>query len=430
MKPRTKLDRKIVELSEKIQPITQKQIDYAYKHCFAPIAFRTKKTTHCMECGHSFTTDGTITHCPLCGIKLNYLDTRKQKDSFIEYFCIVNKVSDMMVLRMFIIYKHLRVNSVPYHLIVEVVQNWITPSGDDKIMARKMAYMNDNWNLCSKIEIRRPRNTFTYYNADKYMIHPIAVYPHKCTLPILKRNGFKGDFHDIAPLRFIKELIHNTQFETLLKAKQYDLLKRAHRHIPLIIWNAIKICIRNNYIVKDATMWWDYVDMLITTGKDTHNAKYVCPVNLKKEHDKLVAKRRAREDRERAERNRIQYEKDLKNIALAEDEYQRQKKQFLDILISDGEVEISTLKTVEEFKKEGDLLHHCVFTNQYYKKEDSLILSARKDDKKLETVEVSLRDMRIVQCQGLYNKNTPYHDKIINLITKNIHQIKQCTQKR
>lgn len=433
MKPRTKLERKIVELSEKLQPITPEQVAYAYKHCFAPIAFRTKKATHCLECGGSFLTDNTITHCPLCGVKLNYSDTRKQKDSQTEYFCIVNKASDMLVLRMFIVHKHLRVKSVPYHLIVEVVQNWFTLNGSEKIMARKLRFMSNNpddWDLSSKIEIRSPQNRFVYYSADKYMIHPIAIYPHKCTLPLLKRNGFKGNFHGIAPVRFINHLIHDTQFETLLKARQYALLKRAHTHIPLIIWNAMKICIRNNYIVKDEVIWWDYIDMLITSGKDTHNAKYVCPANLRKEHDKLVTKRRAIEERERAERNRIHYEQNLKDIAQAEEEYQKHKKQFFDILISDGELEISPLKTVEEFKRESDILKHCVFTSSYYKKRDSLILSAHKGDKKLETIEVSLRDMRIVQCQGPHNKNTPYHNQIINLITKNIHQIQQRSQKQ
>lgn len=432
MKPKTKLERRIVELSEKLQPIAHKQINYAHKNCFTPVAYRTKSVSHCLECGHSFTTNNAILNCPLCGVKLNYTDTRKRQVSEQQYFCIVNKVQDMLVLRMFIIYKHSKVSSPPRHVIVEVVQNWIDSTSHYKVMARKARFMCSygEWDLGSKIEIRNPRDSYTRNEASKYIINPIAVYPHKCTLPILTRNGFKGDFHSIAPVSFIRQLIYNPQFETLLKAKQYDLLRRNHNGFPLIIWQAIRICIRNNYIVKDAIMWRDYIDKLIDFNKDVRNAKYVCPIDLRAEHDKLLAKERVISERLRAEGLRRKHEQDLKDIKEAETMYQQQKKRFMDILISDGELEISPLQSVEEFKKEGDTLRHCVFSNRYYKKENSLILSAHKGNEKIETIEISLNDLQIIQCHGAQNKSTKYHDQIINLINKNIHQIRQRTQKQ
>ena len=69
-------------------------------------------------------------------------------------------------------------------------------------------------------------------------------------------------------------------------------------------------------------------------------------------------------------------------------------------------------------------MHHCVFTNEYYLKKQSLILSARIDGKRIETIEVLLETMKVIQYRGLQNKNTEYHDRIIDLVHRNIKQIK------
>ena len=69
--------------------------------------------------------------------------------------------------------------------------------------------------------------------------------------------------------------------------------------------------------------------------------------------------------------------------------------------------------------------HHCVFTNNYHLREDSLILSACVDGKQMETVEVSLSKLKVVQARGVCNKNTEYHDEIIRLVNKNMKQIKK-----
>ena len=47
------------------------------------------------------------------------------------------------------------------------------------------------------------------------------------------------------------------------------------------------------------------------------------------------------------------------------------------------------LDSVEAIRQEGEAMHHCVFTNEYYLKADSLILSATIDGKRIETIEVS-----------------------------------------
>ena len=83
------------------------------------------------------------------------------------------------------------------------------------------------------------------------------------------------------------------------------------------------------------------------------------------------------------------------------------------------------LESVAEFAEEGTAMHHCVWSNEYYLKKDSLILSATIDGKRIETVEVSLKTFEVVQCRGLCNENTEYHDRIIALVNKNANLIRE-----
>jgi len=75
--------------------------------------------------------------------------------------------------------------------------------------------------------------------------------------------------------------------------------------------------------------------------------------------------------------------------------------------------------------QEGEKMHHCVFTNEYFKKKDCLILSARIGKKHIETVEVNLKTLQVVQSRGVCNKNTEYHNRIIGLVKQNIGLIRQ-----
>lgn len=67
--------------------------------------------------------------------------------------------------------------------------------------------------------------------------------------------------------------------------------------------------------------------------------------------------------------------------------------------------------------------HHCV--GGYYSKADSLILTACIDGKKMETIEVSLSKLQVIQSRGVCNKNTEYHNQIVQLVEKNIPLIEQ-----
>lgn len=93
-------------------------------------------------------------------------------------------------------------------------------------------------------------------------------------------------------------------------------------------------------------------------------------------------------------------------------------------VLTDGDIEISPLKTVNDFYCEGSALHHCVFTMGYYKRKDSLILGAKVNGERTETIEVSLKDFSVSQCRGKNNMDSPYHKRIMSLMSSNLGRLR------
>ena len=111
----------------------------------------------------------------------------------------------------------------------------------------------------------------------------------------------------------------------------------------------------------------------------------------------------------------------LKEIAQEEEKYRESKSKFFGIAIKVDDIDISVLKSVMDIFDEGEAMHHCVYDNGYYKKNDSIILSARRNGDRVETVEYSLKKREVVQSRGVCNKNTEYHDMIVNAVNAHSH---------
>lgn len=101
------------------------------------------------------------------------------------------------------------------------------------------------------------------------------------------------------------------------------------------------------------------------------------------------------------------------------------KFKFFGISFTDGTIRVHVLESVQEHLEEGVSMHHCVFDNAYYLKENSLILSATIEGRRIETIEVNLDTLKVVQSRGVCNKNTEYHDQIVNLVNVNRKLIRQ-----
>lgn len=416
MEPKTKLEKIAYSLHRKLAPISFAQRKWAENGCFTHTGYKRKASAWCLECGTVFKDLfelATVTgfKCPGCSRELKIQHSQKRTYEESVYFTIFARKAEFQVLRHFIIKKKCRLGEIAQYVINECVQNWISPNGQIVNIARMTAQgaYYDQWSWSSPMEVRGPS-----VMPGKYEVHAWHVYPNKRIMPELRRNGFQGELHNISPHKLLPGLLNNPKLETLLKAGQYGLLKyfaSAGKDLNLF-WASIKICIRNNYIVEDALIWCDYMDLLLIEGKDVRNAHYVCPKNLSEAHDRYVERRQRAIEREQIKSKLIKAIKD-------EPEYREHIKRFDNISLKADSLTIEPLKTVQEIVHEADELKHCLFANNYHKKKHTLLLTAKVEGVKVETVEFSLEKAEVVQSRGLRNKTSNYHNQIIELVNRN-----------
>lgn len=419
MKPRNKREKLVAELSSRLPTITEAQVRWGKKHCFPHNAYRCKDEMWCSECGKMWVDatgqkEGYI-QCPYCGEKLEVKVSRKTKDNSISYLTVVTTSGDFQVLRHFYTAKYARKERDTHYFIDEVCQQWITADRKETVMAKAMNMGYRGWLHGTDMSIKQDGNIYYShsYDIDGY------VYPKVKLLPILHRNGLRTSFHGVTPARLIRAILGESKYaEMLLKTKQYSMLDfYMHRGGLSHPW-AVNICNRNGYIIKDGSMYDDYLHLLDYFHLDTHNAKYVCPKSLKKEHDRLMKKKSIREEK-------IQEKKRIAEARKWEDTYMEQKGRFFGICFGNDNIVISVISSVAEMAEEGKAMHHCVYACGYYKKKESLILSARDmKGNRIETVEVDLKTFKVVQSRGVCNTNTSMHNEIIELVNQNMNLIR------
>ena len=418
MKPRTKFEKAVFEQSKHLCPITKTQSKWAFRECIDHLAYRLPKgRTTCMDCGHSWIMNKhreTCT-CPHCRAKLQVKETYERKLQQKQYFTILTTCREFQVLRMFLLIVGMEKGYKAQASIIEIGQYWWNMQGRKAVVAiqRVLGHYVDTFSYYSPMAIRNDNEAY------QHIVYS-PIYPKFKVTDILRRNGFKDNFYGIVPTQLIPALLTDSRVETLLKAGSTDHLRYflGNKRTFEELWQSYKIAVRNGYEIADISLWSDYVDTLRRLGKDIHNPKYLCPTNLKGEHDRRheeLLRQREREEIEQKQQKAMEDEKRFKEL----------KSKFFGIHFTDGTIQVHVLESVQEHLEEGVSMHHCVFSNEYYLKEDSLILSATIGGKRIETIEVSLRTLEVVQSRGVCNKNTEYHEQIVNLVNANSRLIRQ-----
>ena len=381
MKPRNKIQREVVALSATLRPISDEQKMWGITHSYT-------------------------------GKEIS------QQKKLYRYFVISSRLKDWQICRFF----QIRKVKQNFH-IIEPVRLWFNEDGHMEVEAMNRCWYSsyiDSWNSYSKLSLKEVPAS----HRDYTQLLPISASKVTSMLPILKRNGLKGSFHNMQPRDVIEGLLKNNIFETLWKCKQFSLL-RAFAYDYNIDYNdvskmaAVKIVLRHNYHVKDGRMWIDMVNMLKRAHKDFRNPKFVCPISLKAGHDKAMDLCNRYEEKQRKIKERKELLEDQKAVKA----YEVARKCFMGMVISDGNIVIQVLPTVKDVEQEGKAMHHCVFTNKYYKRLDSLLLTAKVNDERVETIEVDLKRYQLVQSRGVCNQNSKYHNEIVSLVNKNMNII-------
>lgn len=418
MKARNKFEAAVMEQSKHLRPITKQQIKWAFRECITHFAYRLPKgRTTCMDCGHRWAMKKhreTCT-CPHCRAKLQVQTTRARKHKEQHYFTILTTSGDYQVLRMYLLIVGMEKGCKASSYTIEIGQYWWNAQGRKTIVAvqRVLGRYIDTFSYCSPMAVRNDNEAYRHISYSQ-------IYPKFKATEALRRNGFKNDFHDIAPTVLIPALLSDSRAETLIKAGRTEHLKYFldNSRVFDACWQSYKVATRNGYDIEDISIWCDYVDMLRRLGKDIHSPKYVCPTDLHREHVRRQHELRRQREREEKEKRRKKAMED-------ERRFHELKSKFFGIRFTDGTIQVHVLESVQEHLEEGTAMHHCVFSNEYYLKENSLILSATIEGRRIETIEVNLDTLKVVQSRGVCNKNTEYHDQIVSLVNANRKLIRQ-----
>lgn len=397
------------------------------------LAYRNKISGWCTHCGSEikFGKGGKAQYvkCPHCGQRLQIENTKERTYKFHAYFTIVTTFAGYQVVRHFFCTKKVRKHSFPEYEMDEAVQIWITPQGKETILARStIAFTQyyDYWNFATELSIKYRRGLYSYCGS-RYDIDNTVIYPHVGLLKEVRRNGLKSlKEYDILPAnRLISSVLADRETELLVKHDQKELIvhkiRTSYHNTTSTLKHpeAIRIACRHKYKVNDTSMWLDYVAMLEHFGMDVHNPHYICPLDLKEAHDRLLA-RKLREEA------KIKRAKMIAEAKQYEEKYQSAKAPYFGIVFGNENIVISVVQSVAEMATEGAEMHHCVFAMKYYAKDKSLILSAKdKNGNRIETIEVNLDTFKVVQSRGACNQNSPYHDQILKLMEENMYLIKK-----
>lgn len=420
MKPRNKKQQHIVDLSGRLRPLTTPQMNWALNSTINHYGYRLKSgMCTCMKCGHEWLESRNgMCLCPECGTQLEIKDTKERVIRDKSYFNVITTIEGYQVIRMFLMIVEMRKGLKAKPAFLEIGSYWIDCKGNTTVVGLQgtLGYYIDSFAFGSPLEIRRDNDAFRHIS-DEW------VYPRIKVNDTIKRNGFKGSCHHIHPVTLFQELLTNPKAETLMKANEIELLRYlCYRPINKVdiedYWNSIKIANRNGYKVNNSQMWIDTHQDVGALWQRHTIPKYVCPANLQEEHDRYVRKLQTIQEKEKKA-------EDIRKAQEREASFKEQKEKFFGIRINDGEIEVKVLESVEEYRQEAESQHICLFSAAYDQREDSLIFSARIDGRIIETIEVDLRTLKVVQSRGVCNQNTEYHDRIIRLINANTHLIKE-----
>lgn len=430
--------REIERLSASLPSLTSAQEWEAQQ--VGGVAWIGAKKGWCDVCAREFDSDlwntkKKLTVCPHCGAKLTIKRSPNKRTETTKYYWhIITTAGDWQVVRTFLCRrvaeragwygKEMLNPSSAYMEVTEVFQRFFKK--DEKPMliglaVRGLHYYSDQWKWDSKWQIRQYKPVYSVWG---------WMSKDQQLLPILRQRGLKKMNAECSPYDQIESVFYDEKAEILLKKKADKLFAafiNRNRSNVYSHWQTIRVALRHNYKPNDVGMWLDLLDLLRMNGKDLHNPHFICPTNLKKAHDVQHAIRERALEKQRIERER----REAARLAekLSEDgktnlEYVEKMGAFLGITLKLGNVTLQPLQNIREFFEEGSELCHCVFTNNYYKHPDCLIIGAKVDGKRTETIEIDTKNWKVVQCRGKHNQPSKYHERILNLMNRNMYKFR------
>lgn len=331
----------------------------------------------------------------------------------LSYYLILERCQEFQVIRYY--YRSRK-------RFFEFLQVWIDKDCNEAIRAKRRFMRVDGWKEDSEMRFWRYRmdREYSYLGGISRLGWSGVIV--RSMIPELRQRGLRTSTHGINPVRLVKALLSSNRLETLFKLRQFLLVHEFSQDCYKFddeMWQAVRVALRHGYKLKDQKefeQWYHMIGDLSFLGLDTRNPYYICPANLAEAHQHWM-------DRVHRIKNAERIAEDLKRAEAYEATFHKTREQFLGMMFKKGRVTIQIIPTAKGIVEEGEAMHHCV--GGYYNKWDSLILTAKVDGKRMETIEVNLNDYEIVQSRGLQNQYTNFHNKIVHLMKQGLPEVRK-----
>lgn len=381
--------------------------------------YRRRKVFYCSECGCEIGVP-TQKECPQCHAKWT-AETEEWETRQSDYHMVLEAKGDIQLCRIYRADRYTHYGKQVRLYVAEVERIMYAPTGERRVFAKSiqgMSYYYDAFSWGSKITLKREHKNMSWSAEQRYNL-TVRNYHIKSLTQQWQHKDIPAMMSNFDYDTSILRVIAYPWGETLRKTGQLKMLRylvREHALLPKSMGHAINICTRNHYVIEDARMWLDHIELLQHFGLDTHNAHYVCPKDLQAAHRELIERRnRERAMREAAERAK-NYARQLQTMDKERAAYVKMWGDMLTLSLSADNLTIQPLHSVDEFAEEGAKMHHCVFANHYYNSRSSLILSAKDEQgNRLATIEYKVGSGDIAQCRSACN-GVPARDKEIRAL--------------
>lgn len=381
---------------------------------------------YCSECGGRVEVI-TAKECPHCHAKWHGKPKPDERTRKCRYYMELEAKGDIQLCRIYFVEYRTWLYRKSDKRVREVERIMYAPNGERKVFARGVQGLSpyyDAWLTNPAITLKREPKNMSWSAAMRYNL---MVWAYE-----IKSLTRQWQYKDIAKLMNDHQydtgalrLIAYPWGETMLKTGQQELFNHlmGYKQLPSKeLIQAVNICNRHHYVIDDPSLWCDTMKYLKRFGLDTHNPKYICPKDLRALHNQLLERQRRIDERIRQERReQRRQERMLNDKKYAEmiQHWQEHMGKILSLNLTGTNISIKPLQSINEFKQEGDAMHHCVYDNEYYnydKFPSSLILSAKDGEgHRLATIEYDTKHMSIVQCRAVLNK-VPERDKEIRTL--------------
>lgn len=409
----------------------ERMLRYVFKPGIVYRVYKRQANKHyCTECGSEVQWLGQKV-CPVCGVKWHGEPTQEVRANLCAYHMELEAKGEYQLCRIYRVERYTRLGYAASKCVWEVERFIYAPTGERKVFSREVQGLSmyyDAFSRWSKITIKREENAShkanLRYNLD------LASYHIKSLSPQWNYKHIKDMLEDRKLDTAVLKIIAYPWAETMLGKGHADWFNYLVRHVRVMKpyeVAALNICYRHKYKIEDFGIWLDHVMMLHYLRMDTHNPHYVCPKNLFKEHD-VVLKRYQRKKheeyecrktarREREERQRLEHDKAYAEMI---QHWPERMGAILSLSLHGDNLTIRPLQSIEEFKQEGEAMHHCVYSMSYYdynRRPNCLILSAKDGQgNRLATIEYNTKHNTIEQCRAACNEIPERDSEIRGLI--------------